>query len=189
MNFIMNFSWKITVTAFLFALGMCGMSYWQWTRYLEKEKFLKVLDSRLHAEIAPLSHYIPALKSNPESVQHYRVLLQGEWDFDHEIIKRNRRDDSDGPGVHIITPLRLPESNEAVLVDRGYIPLSMQDQEKRSIFRQNAPKSFVGLLKVTEKPRSWFSPNDPPSGKPHPWVDRWLRIDIDKIQKQVPYEL
>ncbi len=167
---------------------MLRLSYWQWERYLVKEELLEELDKRLHLPVTELN---PLLSDdlNPPALLHRRVLVRGTWDFQHEIVKRNRKDEGDGPGVHVITPFRLAENNKYLLVNRGFIPLSVQSKEKRKQFQKNIPTEFVGLVKLSETPRWSIAPKDPPAGGDNEWIDAWLRIDIKQIEKQFPYKL
>lgn len=183
-----RFSWKISVIALLLIVGMLRLSYWQWERYLVKEELLEELDKRLHLPVTELN---PLLSDdlNPPALLHRRVLVRGTWDFQHEIVKRNRKDEGDGPGVHVITPFRLAENNKYLLVNRGFIPLSVQSKEKRKQFQKNIPTEFVGLVKLSETPRWSIAPKDPPAGGDNEWIDAWLRIDIKQIEKQFPYKL
>ena len=49
-----------------------------------------------------------------------RVNVSGTYDFDHEIALINRSRDG-APGVNILTPLRLPGRDTAVIVNRGWV--------------------------------------------------------------------
>ncbi|HXE57612.1 MAG TPA: SURF1 family protein [Gemmatimonadales bacterium] len=50
-----------------------------------------------------------------------RVVLRGRYDRAHELVIRNQSYRG-SPGVHLITPLRLPGRDTAVLVNRGFVP-------------------------------------------------------------------
>ncbi|MCB0330268.1 MAG: SURF1 family protein [Bdellovibrionales bacterium] len=184
-----SFSWKISLIGAILILGAIRLSYWQWERYLAKEEFLKELDSRLEQPVVPISELIGKKAVNWEELLHRRVLVTGTFDFEHEFIKRNRKDDVDGPGVHVITPLKIDGNGEHILVNRGYIPLSVKSPEERQQFQRGDVHSFVALIKLSETPRSFLAPNDPPAGSGRPWVDAWLRVNIEEIQKQIPYKL
>jgi len=49
-----------------------------------------------------------------------RARISGTYDFDHEIIV-TLRSRQGSPGVNIITPVRIPGSDTAVLVNRGWV--------------------------------------------------------------------
>ena len=176
---------------------MLRLSYWQWNRYIAKEAFLEELDARLEMPAVPLDDLLQSIELKDLNVEneelnkllHRRVLVSGEYDFEYEFVKRNRRDESDGPGVHVITPFLPKNFNTHVLVNRGYIPLSVKSKEARKQFHKDVPQNFVALVKLTEIPRSFLSPIDPPAGDGKEWVDAWLRVNIEEVQKQIPHKL
>ncbi|MCI5065092.1 SURF1 family protein [bacterium] len=185
-----RFSLRITLLCCLLATGMLRLSYWQWERYGAKERYLQELERRLRLPVVPLEELLREVGvDDPEALLHRRVVLEGRFDFEHEIVKRNRKDSGDGPGVHVITPFLLQESGRAILINRGYIPLLYAGREKRVQFQKDAPERFIGLIKLTEEPRSFLSPSDPPSGGESSRVDAWLRVDIEQISQQIPYPL
>ena len=49
------------------------------------------------------------------------VIVRGTYDFEHELVLRGRAHDG-APGVEIVTPLRVPGSDSAYLVVRGFVP-------------------------------------------------------------------
>ena len=49
------------------------------------------------------------------------VSATGTYDFENEIVVMGRVLEGT-PGVHVLTPLRLPASDRAVLVNRGFVP-------------------------------------------------------------------
>ncbi|MCB0353495.1 MAG: hypothetical protein KDD64_08230 [Bdellovibrionales bacterium] len=185
--FLFQFSWRISFVCLVLAVGMIRAAVWQWDRHIQKELFLSELRERLTIEPKPLL-YLWNENSSSKSLLHRRALIEGEYDFDHEMIIRNRKDDQDGPGVHVLTPLRIANSDKALLVNRGFIPFRFRSKEERVRFQKTKKDSFTGLIKISEAQR-FLAPNDPPSGSPHPWVDAWLRVNIPEIQKQIPYPL
>ena len=72
------------------------------------------------------------------------------------------------------------------MISRGFIPLSVSGKEERKKFQNGPTEIFLGLIKETNK-RRIFAPADPESGNDKPWVDAWLRADVEAISKQLPY--
>lgn len=50
-----------------------------------------------------------------------RVSATGQYDHDHDLVLRGQSHEGE-PGVAIVTPLRIPGRDTAVLVDRGFVP-------------------------------------------------------------------
>ncbi|MGA1190819.1 MAG: SURF1 family protein [Bdellovibrionota bacterium] len=184
-----TFSWQITTFGLLAVIFTARLSYWQWERYLAKEALLSELAERLEKPVIPLEQLLPISMSEANSILHRRVLVEGTFDFAHEFVKRNRKDEEDGPGVHVITPLKLDASEGHILVNRGYVPFSVKSAEARKQFQHPTHARFEALVKTTETARSFFSPQDKPKSPDEQWIDERYRVDIDAIQEQLPYSI
>jgi cytochrome oxidase assembly protein ShyY1 len=175
---------KPAIGLILAALMMC-MSYWQWSRYQGKLPIVAQMRANLETAITPFEALRPK-DDDFAPLLYRRVSLTGKYDFEHEMILRNRRFE-EIPGVFLITPLKL-DSGAVVLVQRGFIPLDHSKKEHRSLFQTDEPVAIVGLIKPPKVPAFFIAPQDPPSGPPHPWIDAWLRVDIEKMARQLPYK-
>lgn len=153
--------WLIAITLCLISFRL---SYWQWERHLEKEALLRVFSLRIKEEPKTLSI---------DTLPFSRTLVEGEFDFEHEVIVRNRRLNGVS-GVFLITPLKTKDGLN-VLVNRGFIPL----QADRAQFRSDKHASFLGLVKESQG-SSWFS-------LAH--GDTWEKIDVEGIEKNLPYKV
>lgn len=182
-----SFSLKVTLFCGILAALMLYASYWQYTRYIAKLAYIEELDSRLKMPVQALTS-IWLKNSSPEEILHRRVTLKGTWDYDHEIILRNRKM-GEVAGAHVITPLLIDGMSEKrVLISRGFLPLSATSPKDRLKFHNGPAEVFIALVKETS-PQKLFAPQDPESGLDKPWVDAWLRIDIPSISKQLPYSV
>jgi len=187
-NRVFQFSWYITGPALLLILVMCRLSYWQWTRHLEKVDLIKEMDERLLLPPSSINDVLTTPGLNwAQSMIHRRLIIEGSYDFEHEMILRNRRH-LNQPGVMVLTPLKIKGTDSWILVNRGYIPLKYATRPARAQFQKQSSVQFIGLIKETN-PRRFLAPGDPPSGGENPWVDEWLRVDLDNIQKQLPYKV
>lgn len=178
---------KVTLLCLLLALGMCRLSLWQWHRHLEKQTLIAEMTARLALDPTPLEDHLSTMNANPATTLFRRVLVRGSYDFEHEMVLRNRRREG-AAGVYVLTPLRIENTDRHILVNRGFLPLSRSDAETRRQFRSSPEASFIGLLKESSSP-AMLAPQDPPTGPALPWVDAWLRVDLEKIQAQLPYRL
>lgn len=160
------------------------LSYWQWERHESKLGYMELLDKRLREPITPLNQLI---KTPAEDLIHRRVKVAGAYDFEHELVVRNRRLEEE-PGVHVFTPLKVQDSEHYLLVNRGFIPIRYSSKSDRKQFQKPKEASFVSLIKET-KVRRLFAPKDAPTGEGKEWVDSWLRADLEKISKQLPYPI
>ena len=126
---------------------------------------------------------------DPEQANLRRATVRGAYDYSQEIVLRNRTL-NEIPGVHVLVPLRIAGSDAAVLVDRGWIPYEMADPDQRAQFRDAVSEVKVsGILQQSQKRPGSIAPADPPLGPDRPRLDAWHRVDIPRIQEQIPYPL
>jgi surfeit locus 1 family protein len=113
----MSRSWKgFVLLAILVAAACVRLGFWQLERLGERRARNAVA---LAAREAPETALAPGAMG-PE-LSGRRVRLVGEFDRAGEIVIRGQAWDG-GPGVRVVTPLRLSGSDTTVLVDRGFVP-------------------------------------------------------------------
>jgi surfeit locus 1 family protein len=176
---------RVNIIALFLIAGMLRLSYWQWQRHLGKLEYIQKLTNRLNQPPADLLSLASAPTPDWSELVHRRVTVQGRYDFSHEVILRNRRFE-EMPGVHVLTPLLIDGSNTYVLVDRGFLPLAQAQPEKRAVYHRPDHARLEGLIKEGQEPLT-LAPQDPEAGTDRPWIDAWLRPDLKKMQKQLPY--
>ncbi len=189
---IFKFSLKVSLICGFLAAAMLYASYWQYTRYLAKINYIETLNQRLKTEISPLSELLQQ-EYQIDDLIHRKVSASGNWDYQHEFIIVNRKH-NERAGVYVVTPLKLPSSlsgqfkADAILVNRGFLPLSAADPKERLKY-QNGPETSFNALVKPSVPKKFMAPSDRPSGLDLPWVDSWYRVNIPEIAKQIPYSL
>ncbi len=167
---------------------MVGMAVWQWNRHLWKVEVIQHLTSNLELQPVELTTLSTSNEKSDWSPHYFRrVLVAGTFDFAHEVVIRNRRLGKVA-GFHVITPLKLDGSNVAILINRGFIPIGAESKEIRKKFQPEGHVSFTALLKEPVSPKI-FSPKDGETGVDKIWVDSWLRVDVAKMQHQIPYSV
>src|SRR5438874_885048 len=122
--------WQSPLLFVLVAVGavvMIGLGVWQLQRLGERRALNRQISARMAQASTDLSHQRGGL---PE---YTPVLATGVYDFANEIVLRNRAHDEQ-PGVHVLTSLRLASSDQAVLVDRGWIPYTDADPAARAAY-------------------------------------------------------
>lgn len=180
---------SISVPVLVLVILFICLSYWQWTRHVSKKVLIEKLSERIVAEPIDIKKSFPDIhNSNISTLLHHRARVEGIFDFQHEMVIRNRRLAGQA-GELIITPLKFLDNSGAILVVRGFIPLELSSRESRASYQTPIGKTeIIGLVKEGAY-QKLLAPSDPPSGGANPWVDAWLRVDIDKMQRQIPYRI
>jgi surfeit locus 1 family protein len=174
-----------TVAVALATAAMLALCVWQLDRLAQRRAANALIVARLNEPALRLD----GAALDPAAVNLRRAVVRGTFDYEQEIVLRNRTYDG-APGVHLLVPLRISGSEAAVLVDRGWIPFELADAEHRPAFHDAVGEVEVqGILRTSQARRSSLSPADPPLGPDRPRLDAWFRVDLPRIQEQVPYPL
>jgi surfeit locus 1 family protein len=176
--------WVTVGVALLCALFLT-LGTWQLQRLGQKRAANALILARMQEPPLTLS----GQTLDPEQANLRRAVVRGTYDYSQEIVLRNRTL-NEIPGVHVLVPLRIPSSEAAVLVDRGWIPYEMADPAQRAQFRDAAGEVEVsGILRQSQQRPGRVAPADLPLGPDRPRLDAWHRVDIPRIQEQIPYPL
>jgi surfeit locus 1 family protein len=169
----------------LVVIVLINLGLWQLRRLDERRALNAAILAGLNGPVTTLT----GADVDPNALDFHRVTATGEFDNAQSLVLRNQPFDLK-PGVHLITPLRLAGSQRAVLVDRGWIPLDNSGQEARQVYDETGRVTVDGIAaKSQPRPDRFLVPTDPTPAPPATRLDEWFRVDIDRIQAQVPYPL
>lgn len=104
-------------TALLFPLFL-SLGLWQQHRAAEKEALIALRLSRNQAAELALA---PTALHSLEEIRYRRVVLAGQYDQAHQLLLDNQIVDHQ-PGYFVLTPLKLPGSEQRILINRGWVP-------------------------------------------------------------------
>lgn len=153
---------------------MVNLAFWQIDRLHQRQDFNAVLESRVPAPAAPLNEVL-AKYPNPADAEWYRVFAVGTYLEGENITVVNVTQDGQA-GHDAVTPLLL-ESGQVLLVNRGFVPLSVD--------LPDAPPgriSIEGRLRVSAIRRTG-AVSDASTGE----LLEVHRIDIDRLAPQLPF--
>lgn len=189
-----HFSWKTTSICSALALSMLVAAGWQWSRHEWKVGLIQELTGNLEKPVVRLETLQSELPESElltkdawDKFLFRRVEISGTYDFSKEVVVKNRRL-GNFAGFHVITPLKLDGSDRYIIVNRGFIPLGTEARNYRANFHHPQRDSFTGLIKEGVTPK-FFSPSDGVPGIERPWIDAWLRVDLKKMQEQLPFTI
>lgn len=177
-----KFSLKVSLTCLVLIILMLRASYWQFERHQEKLQLISVLENRLQQkpiEIKSLFH------KEIKDLDYTPAKASGEFDFARQVILTNRRYQN-SPGAHILTPFKV--ADHYIIVNRGFVPLSHSKPEQLHLFNQASEQTIRGIIKTSQEARFFLQPQDSEPTLDQPNL-KWLRVDLKKIQKQLPYKI
>lgn len=145
-----------TLVAFAILVSLGG---WQLRRLAWKEGVIGRMQARIHAPPQPL----PAVESWPKlqliDYEYLRVAARGVFEHQYETYVFHAGGSGVlEPGWLVMTPLRL-ESGARVIVNRGFVPMALQDPATRAAGQIEGETEVAGLMRWPE-PRNPFTPAD-----------------------------
>jgi surfeit locus 1 family protein len=171
--------WWVTLLVLAAIAVMIRLSIWQVDRLQQRRAANELLRQQLSA--APLSlNDVDLQMIDLTTMPDRRVRALGIFDFSEQVLLKvqNYRGSA---GAHLVAPLRLRGREEAVLVDRGWIPEAESDPEAWSQFDETGVVTVEGVIQLTETAHNVDPPETPQK--------EWFRINVGAIERQMPYEL
>ncbi len=167
----------LIVVAVVLTLGFMRLGFWQVSRLRARQALNTELASRAVAPPVPISQ----LPTDTANAHYRRVSVQGAYDYANEIVLTLRSRDG-SPGVNIVTPVKLPATDTALLVVRGWVysPDGMTVDLTR--WREDAPLNGSGFVETYPPAREGRN-----SSPTHANAYRWL--DRRELEKRYHYPL
>jgi len=180
-RFLLRPSWVLLhVTVVATIVLMINLGLWQFGRYHERLDFNEIVSARIEAQPQDLNELLLEIETGTKTANEaewLNVFASGEY-LDEQTVNAVNRSQGGFSGVDPLTPMRVAGGNQLVLVNRGFIAQSAQNQE----FAQ-APVGTVeilGRVRVSEV-RKTGGLSDP--------ADRLLKevinIDLNRLGQQI----
>ena len=131
---------RITIFFVFFALLFFTLGLWQIERGQAKTNILNDFEKNLQEEPSYL---------NQESQKWDRVYVEGEWTSSNQILIDNVINRGVA-GYKVLTPLRMSETDQLILVDRGWIKQNRLRDQLPDIKLIEANEIVSGILEIPE---------------------------------------
>ena len=162
--------------ALLAAALFVRLGFWQLARLHEKVQRNAAIAARQRAEPVELA----SLSRDPDAVRYRRAVLTGKYDYDQELVVSGRTRQG-SPGVDLVTPMRVPGTDTAILVNRGWVYSPNSATVDRARWRERDSAAVVGYVEQ-------FAPDAPPAPPASdPRIVR--RLTRREASARVPYPL
>lgn len=157
---------------------MVRLGFWQLDRLAQRQAHNAEIRQMLDAP--PLFLRGDTLINKPETLKFRSATVRGVFDYSQEVALQGQRW-QEQPGVHLITPLLIEGGQQAVLVDRGWIPAEFAEPVQWPQFATTGGVEVSGIIQLNQ-PR----PDAPPLTEPELSI---FRVDINRLQKQISHPL
>jgi surfeit locus 1 family protein len=171
---------ELLAVALLVATTCVALGIWQIARLHQKQQFNAAVRAGLSASPAPLDTLLTR-GVDADTVRYRRAEATGTYDIAHGFVLFGRTQNSQA-GNHILTPLRLADG-QAILVDRGWVPLNVDEPGTAGIAPPAGDVQVEGVL--------FSSEGDPPGavGRSALTETTLAKVDLARIQSQLPYRI
>ncbi len=119
--------WIVTLAALITMVVTASLGVWQLDRAAQKLALKAEMDAR--AQQTPWQQADLLGAANPADGVYRSVTLRGRWVQGHDVYLDNRQMDG-RVGFFVVTPMRLRDSERAVLVQRGWVPRDFNDRQR-----------------------------------------------------------
>ncbi|XP_061705525.1 surfeit locus protein 1 [Cydia pomonella] len=163
-----------------------GLGCWQVYRLQWKLELIDILQAKSNSTPIPM----PTDFSELEKMEYKPVKVKGEFLHDKEILIGPRAlidnehqrfgslvsDPKKNQGWLVVTPFKLSDTGEVILVNRGWVHQSMRPKDKRESSMIKGEVELTGVVRLTEKRAPFMPKNNPEKGS-------WFSRDLDAMSE------
>ncbi|MDI1298123.1 SURF1 family protein [Methylotenera sp.] len=167
------------------------LGLWQYNKAQQKQAVHEAYDqAKLDTALKFPVGLIDSNAINIDGWKYKKVTLQGVYETKYQFLLDNQVE-GDRVGYHVITPLKIDNANEYVLVNRGWI-LGKDTHAELPLFNTPTGKqTLTGQIWVpSKKIFTLEGPDDSSTGgsmsASQPWQQVWQNMSMAKYKHSVP---
>lgn len=179
--------WLLATVLVVLGVALCvRLGIWQLDRLDARRAF----NSRVEAQRSqpPLALEGEALQADLYNMEYRPVTVTGVYDHSQQIAIANQTWGNQW-GVHLVTPLIVSETGEAVLVDRGWIPGEEFRSGDWSKYDEPGVVTVQGMLRRPQVKADWGGRTDPTVAPGEARREAWNFVNIEQIAQQSSHPL
>lgn len=174
--------WPTLATALLVTLFFSA-GQWQWNKAERKSALQQQAQTR---GVAPVIRVPVALIADAQSWHYRKVVARGQYEPEHQILIDNRILHEQA-GYHVITPLRLENSETRLLVNRGWVAAS---PDRRQLPQISTPSGTIEAIGTAIVPSTRFiTLGVEEKNSKTEWQGVWQNLDMERFGKAVSFPL
>lgn len=165
----------LVVIAAAFSVTCISLGFWQ----LRRLAWRRALNAHVEHRLSEPPVRVDSLPRDSAGMHYRQVIVRGMYDYAHQIVLANRTRNG-SPGVDIVTPVRAPGRDTALLVTRGWVYAPDGVSADLSQWGDGATVNSVGYARPLTVPYGGS-----PTLAEHPGAYRWL--DVRALRASIPY--
>ncbi|KAH9496592.1 Surfeit locus protein 1 [Bulinus truncatus] len=145
-----------------------GLGTWQIHRREWKLNLIKELEDKMMAPPVPLPENLNDLKD----MEYRKVKVRGTFDHSRELFIGPRsnlhapnslggENKAASMGVNVVTPFKLADRDETILVNRGHVKFQNRPPQMRAAGQIEGEVELVGVVRLNDKDIHGFFKSDP----------------------------
>jgi surfeit locus 1 family protein len=158
---------------------LARLGFWQLDRLDQRRSSNAQLIQQLNSSSINLNK--EQLPVELENLEDRRATVSGSFDYPSQILL-TQQNWQGRPGVHLITPFLVDGLDEAILVDRGWIPAREAATGDLARFNDESSVDVEGVIRLSDT----IAGSQPGLNAPK---EQWYRIDVAAIGPQMPFAL
>ena len=178
--------WKTSLLVILAMGVMARLGVWQLDRLAQRRAFNARVEAQINQPLFGLRD--AGLKADLEAMEYREVRAVGEYDFSWEVALRNQAWNNRS-GVHLITPLRIANSDQVILVDRGWIPYEEYAVGNWEKFSEPGVSVVKGVIRRSQEKADFGWRTDPTPAPGEARLTAWNLVNVARIGEQLPYPI
>jgi surfeit locus 1 family protein len=174
--------WVVTLAALVMLAATVPLGRWQLSRAAQKEALQAEIEARKTLPPLEQEGFLALDPATP--AMHRPVRLRGLWLAPHTVYLDNRQMHG-VPGFYVLTPFAIEDSNQTVLVQRGWVQRNFTDRTQLAPIQ--TPSGLVELVaRVAPPPAHLFELGKeapPPAAAPGSSPIR-QNLDLEAFREQ-----
>lgn len=175
-------NWWKTLLIVLLEVAFIRLGVWQLDRLDQRRAANALSAQRVNAPLLRLNDLGPA--TDWAELINRPITVQGVYDLAQQVGVQYQTY-QERPGVTLVAPLRLTDSQTAILVNRGWLPLEQSEPAQWIAYDVSGVVTVTGYLQAAG-PLDAVALTTPGST---PRQSEVLRLNTAELQAQIPYPI
>ncbi len=181
----LNFEFRPTLFGTLITLIsipiFINLGLWQHNKAMLKQSIQNELTKNASRGVIDLAGHLKA----PEALQYQKVKVFGKYDTRYQLLIDNKVE-NDKPGFHVITPIKIQNSNLYVLVNRGWIMGKDKHTDIPNFDTPDGIQEIEGVVWLPSKKIFTLEAKNLTPATANTWQLIWQNMDMAKYKNAVP---
>jgi surfeit locus 1 family protein len=167
--------WPTLVTLVMFGF-LLSLGFWQLDRAEQKRAIIKYYRDDKGGAVIRLD----ADMKSASGLEYQRASSIGRYESDHQLLLDNRTHEGQA-GYQVLTPFILRNSQVAVLVNRGWLPLGNNRDQLPDVDVDETQRTVVGRIKIPSAEVFMLGEEEPRQR----WPYRIQRIQLQALSEEL----